>query len=63
VVERAVAGPLDKLRAVHPAAADLLAQVLRDATLTSPLTAKPLSALATQLLDSLSNSSTSDADR
>jgi hypothetical protein len=61
IVERAAALAIEDLRAVQPAAADALVGALRGGTLFTPLSPKPLGKLATELLQSLSGS-TSDAD-
>jgi hypothetical protein len=62
IIERAAQPVLTDLRAAHPAAADLLARALRDGTLAAPLSPKPLSKLAAELLESLAASGDTDAD-
>jgi hypothetical protein len=62
IVERAADPAIARLRAAHPAAADSLARALRDGTLSVPLTAKPLSKLAGELLESLSSPPSRHAD-
>ncbi len=53
IVERATEPVLGDLRAGHRAAADVLARILNDGSLAAPLSAKPVSKLAAELLDSL----------
>jgi hypothetical protein len=61
IVARSAAPAIDHLRTVQPAAAAALSRALADGTLFTPLSAKPLGKLATELLESLSGS-TGDAD-
>jgi hypothetical protein len=62
MVERAAGPVLAELRAGYPAAADVLARVLRDGTLLAPLSAKPVGKVAAELLEALPASGVGHAD-
>jgi hypothetical protein len=53
---------LAELRAGYPAAADVLARVLRDGTLLAPLSAKPVAKVGAELLEALPASGGDHAD-
>ena len=62
IVERAAEPVITDLRATHPAVADVLVRIHRDGTLAAPLSPKPLSKVAAELLESLPASGGTDAD-